>query len=87
MKKECPNYDLDWQENEDELNARMNIIGQNGNTGEHYFTCPHCKEGMIWGGDHDYEDYGEEGMGVVSNYSCHNDECSVDTVLIFTTNK
>lgn len=25
-----------WREEEDSLNRRMNIIGQNGNTGEHY---------------------------------------------------
>lgn len=28
--------DTDWQEQEEELNKRMDIIGQNGNTGEHY---------------------------------------------------
>lgn len=32
----CPNYDRDWQENEEEMNQRMDIIGRNGNTGEHY---------------------------------------------------
>jgi hypothetical protein len=26
----------EWDEMEDELNKRMDIIGQNGNTGEHY---------------------------------------------------
>lgn len=25
-----------WQDEEEKLNARMDIIGQNGNTGEHY---------------------------------------------------
>ena len=32
----CANHqrDLDWDE--EETNKRMNIIGQNGNTGEHY---------------------------------------------------
>ena len=25
-----------WREEEDALNRRMDIIGQNGNTGEHY---------------------------------------------------
>jgi hypothetical protein len=27
---------LSWREDEDALNRRMNIVGQNGNTGEHY---------------------------------------------------
>ena len=33
----CAQYqrDLDWGD-EEELNKRMDIIGQNGNTGEHY---------------------------------------------------
>jgi hypothetical protein len=26
----------EWEENEEEINRRMDIIGQNGNTGEHY---------------------------------------------------
>ena len=28
--------DAEWIEKEEELNKRMDIIGQNGNTGEHY---------------------------------------------------
>jgi|TARA_B110000967_G_C18872977_1_gene556541 hypothetical protein len=39
---------------------------------------------MIWGGDHDYDDYDEEGYGVVSNLTCHNKECDVDTVFVYT---
>ena len=26
----------EWERNEEEMNKRMDIIGQNGNTGEHY---------------------------------------------------
>ena len=35
-------YDtFDWSAAEDELNRRMDVIGQNGNTGEHYqLTSP-----------------------------------------------
>tara|TARA_R100000742_G_C4270660_1_gene89404 strand:+ start:886 stop:1119 length:234 start_codon:yes stop_codon:yes gene_type:complete len=32
--------------------------------------CWHCKSELIWGGDHDYEDYGKEGEGIVSNFHC-----------------
>ena len=46
--------------------------------------CPNCEKELIWGGDHDYEDYGEEGEGIVSNSSCPNDECDVVTVIIYT---
>ena len=49
--------------------------------------CPHCEEELIWGGDHDREDYGEEGEGVVSNSSCPNDNCDVDVVIIYTLKK
>ena len=27
---------------------------------------------MIWGNDFDYEDYGLDGEGIVSNFSCSN---------------
>jgi len=34
----CANHarEVDWAEEEEALNERMKIIGQNGNTGEHY---------------------------------------------------
>ena len=32
--------------------------------------CWHCNEEVIWGGDFDYEDYGMDGEGIVSNLSC-----------------
>jgi len=48
------------------------------------YSCPSCLSEMIWGGDHDYDDYDEEGYGVVSNLTCHNKECDVDTVFIYT---
>jgi len=42
-----------------------------------------CKKDLVWGGDHSYEDYGLEGEGIVSNYSCSNDKCSVEDVVIY----
>ena len=38
-------------------------------------NCWHCNKELIWGGDHDYEDYGMEGEGIVSNFSCSNCDC------------
>ena len=35
-------------------------------------NCWHCSTELIWGGDHDYEDYGLDGEGIVSNLSCPN---------------
>ena len=32
--------------------------------------CWHCGNDMIWGGDFSFEDYGEEGEGIISNFSC-----------------
>ena len=43
-----------------------------------------CSKELIWGGDNDYEDYGDEGDGIVSNSTCSNDECDVETVIIYT---
>jgi hypothetical protein len=33
-------------------------------------NCWHCNAELIWGGDHDFEDWGYEGEGIVSNFSC-----------------
>ena len=46
--------------------------------------CSACSDDLLGGGDHDYEDYGEEGDGIVGNYSCVNKKCNVDMVLIYT---
>tara|TARA_R100001530_G_scaffold84728_3_gene59038 strand:- start:193 stop:378 length:186 start_codon:yes stop_codon:yes gene_type:complete len=40
-------------------------------------NCWHCNSELIWGGDHDYEDYGFEGEGIVTNLSCTN--CPAET--------
>lgn len=84
MKKECPNYDADWQENEEAMNERMRIIAQNGNTGEHYVSCPMCSHLLLLGNDFMYEDYGRDDDGIVAEYTCTNEECHVDSVTIYT---
>jgi|TARA_Y100001963_G_C6669958_1_gene394606 hypothetical protein len=33
-------------------------------------NCWHCGSKVIWGGDFDYEDYGIDREGIVSNLSC-----------------
>ena len=32
--------------------------------------CVNCRSNMIWQCDYDFEDYGIEGEGIVSVYSC-----------------
>ena len=41
--------------------------------------CPMCNHRMIWNADFDFEDYGIEGSGMISEYSCSN--CSVDITI------
>ena len=43
--------------------------------------CWHCNSKVIWGGDHDYEDYGLEGDGIVSNLSCSKCEAHYEVYL------
>ena len=43
--------------------------------------CWHCGTELIWGGDHSYEDEGLEGDGIVTNYSCSNKYCKVETII------
>ncbi len=45
--------------------------------------CPNCSKPLIWGGDHDYESYGLEGEGAVSNLICNEDNCPVDVVIVY----
>jgi len=45
--------------------------------------CTDCEKILIWGGDHSYEDEGLEGDGTVTNYSCSNKYCKVETLLIY----
>ena len=40
-------------------------------------NCWHCNEELIWGGDNSYEDYGMDEDGIISNFSCSNDDCKV----------
>ena len=44
-------------------------------------NCWHCNTELIWGGDHDYEDYGMEGEGIISNLSCPNCSSFVEVYL------
>lgn len=41
-------------------------------------NCWHCQTELIWGGDHSYEDYGLEGEGIVSNFTCPKCEAYVE---------
>lgn len=41
-------------------------------------NCWHCKSELIWGGDHEFKDYGIDGNGIVSNLSCSKCPTSVE---------
>ncbi len=45
--------------------------------------CSMCGKELLWGGDHSYEDDSLEGEGIVSNYSCTDEDCNVETILIY----
>lgn len=42
-----------------------------------------CGRKLIWNNDFDYEDVGLGGNGIVTIYSCPNDECEVDIVEVY----
>lgn len=37
--------------------------------------CWHCNADLIWGADFSFEDYGEEGEGIYSTFTCSNVNC------------
>tara|TARA_Y100001963_G_scaffold152184_1_gene236485 strand:- start:1258 stop:1578 length:321 start_codon:yes stop_codon:yes gene_type:complete len=41
-------------------------------------NCWYCRNELIWGGDHTFEDYGIDGEGIVSNLSCPKCEADVE---------
>ena len=44
--------------------------------------CFYCGSSVIWCGDHDYEDYGLDGEGIVSNMTCSNSGgCGADYII------
>ena len=46
--------------------------------------CFYCGGFVIWGGDFDFEDYGYEGEGIVSNLCCP--KCNVEYITLTKTN-
>ena len=56
----CVKHDMASWEQEDELNKRMDIIGQNGNTGEHY-TSNYDDYSSFKRNEHkdEFDDYGK----------------------------
>ena len=44
-------------------------------------NCWHCNTELIWGGDFDFEDYGRDDEGIVSNLSCPNCRAFVEVYL------
>lgn len=45
--------------------------------------CPRCNTKLIWGNDFDAEDYGIKQEGIVSIYTCPDDECTIDVVTLY----
>ena len=43
--------------------------------------CPSCNKDLNHGGNHEVED--NEESNIVSNYSCNNEECNIDMILIY----
>ena len=46
-------------------------------------NCPKCNKELVWGGEHSYEDEEMEGEGIVLNNTCLNEDCDVETVIIY----
>tara|TARA_R100001443_G_scaffold75656_1_gene83208 strand:+ start:110 stop:280 length:171 start_codon:yes stop_codon:yes gene_type:complete len=46
--------------------------------------CLNCQNDLLWSNDFDYEDYGMEGEGIVSVYTCLYDKCNTEDIIIYT---
>jgi hypothetical protein len=47
-------------------------------------NCPSCNNQIHWENDFNYEDYGRDGEGAVLVYSCHNEQCDIDLIEMYT---
>lgn len=61
--------------------TNVKVILYDRNEEETASNCKTCGSKTIWGGDNTLEDYGKEGEGIVSNYSCSNLDCGT-TLLV-----
>lgn len=48
--------------------------------------CPRCNSEIIWSADFSFEDYGIEGDGIVSHYTCSNSNCHTN-IEVYTSDK
>ena len=44
--------------------------------------CWYCGHPMIWGSDFDAEDYGHEGPGIVSTFSCSHCKATAELTIL-----
>jgi hypothetical protein len=42
-----------------------------------------CNKELIHSGNHTFEECGLDGKGIVSNLTCCNNECNVETVVVY----
>ena len=49
--------------------------------------CWHCRSEMIWNCDFDYQDYGLDGEGIISTFSCSNPNCPVSSEVYYPINE
>ncbi len=43
--------------------------------------CWHCGTEMVWGADFSFDDYGYDGDGIVSSFSCGNADCLAEAIV------
>ena len=47
------------------------------------WKCTDCNKELIWGADYMYEEYSLEGDGIVSNLTCQNNNCDVESIIVY----
>ena len=44
--------------------------------------CTNCENILCIGGEHTFEEHGFDGVGIVVNATCENEDCEVSSLLI-----
>jgi|TARA_B110000908_G_scaffold51431_1_gene62743 hypothetical protein len=45
--------------------------------------CTNCENNLCIGGEHTFEEHGFDGVGIVVNATCLNEDCEVSDLLIY----
>ncbi len=78
LQLEVIRYEQMVERREEKIRELKNVIDSYDQNDMFTFRCWQCRSELIWGGDHDIQELYEDELdeGIVSNFSCSNNNCN-----------